>query len=531
MVVTQLPVPTQAGKVGRIALAGRLPRLDSGTVGVVFTLALVFLFISIHRLHPTDLWGHLNFGRWIVQNGRLPQADPFRPELPSEPFVPSWWLSQVIGYGWYRLFGLEGLVAGHAALVTLMVGLLIGATAARGTPLGWAVVAGVVGCMLAIPILGVIRPQLFGMVALAAVLWGVAQLTERWTPLVWLGPLFALWANLHGSFLVGLVVLACHLVGTAWDRFWEIGGVGSEPSVWRGRWARLVREAVFWRAAAAVGIAALGSCLNPEGPKLLATVAAFSSHQPLRDISEWRPMTIHSFSGLLMLCTVLVTGVLLRWSPRRLWASEVLLGLLVGIGALGAIRMLAWWALVWPWLAAPHGAAIALLYGKARPPKQESTEAQIAWRWAAAVAVIVLCLWWSPPVHAWLTGHPRPPENILSKDTPEALAQFLLDRQIEGRIYAPMQWADYLVWRTEGKVVPLVHCHVHLIPPGVWEDFLALERASPQWVQLADKYPLDYLIVHRRENPHLAAVLERHPRSEVLWKDSQALLVRWKKAG
>jgi len=521
------------GKVGQTAEESawldRLPLIGPQTLGLVFVLCLVFWLTSVHRLHPTDLWGHLNFGRWIVEHGRLPDADPFRPDLPSERFEPTWWLSQVIGYGWYRLFGLEGLAAGHAVLVTLTVGLLIGATAARGISVGWATAAGITGWILASPILGVIRPQLFGMAAFAAVLWAIARLPERWMPVVWLVPLFALWANLHGSFLVGLVVLGCHLVGTGWDRFWSIGESCGSASA-GGRWVRLIRDKAVWRAGVALAVAAVASCLNPEGPRLFVTVAAFSSHEPLRTISEWRPMTVRSLSGLLMLCSVLASGVLLRWSPRRLWASEVLLGVVFGIGALTAIRMLAWWAIVWPWLAVPHAVAVALLYGKTRPPKVEPSGEASARRWAAALAVIGMCLWWSPPIHALLTGQSRTPENILSQDTPEPLARFLLEHKIQGRIYAPMQWADYLVWRTEGAIVPLVHCHVHLIPPEVWEDFLAFERANPHWPQLADKYQLDYLIVHRQENPRLAAALQRHPRAKVIWKDGQTVLARWKTA-
>ncbi len=500
-----------------------IPTIRPETLGVIFVLCLVFVFTSIHRLHPTDLWGHLNFGRWIVENGRLPESDPFRPDLPSETFLPAWWLSQVLGYLGYRFFGLEGLVAGHAVLVTLMAGLLLGATAARGVPLVWATAAAAVGCILASPILGVVRPQLFGMVAFSATLWGVARLVRGWDPLIWLGPVFALWANLHGSFVVGLVVLACHGLGTAWDRFWDLR---DSPGQGR-RIGRLVQDWALWRAAGALAIAAAGCCLNPEGLKLFATVAAFSSHEPLRTISEWRPMTLHSLSGVLMLGSVLATGVLLRWSPRRIWASEVLLGLVFGIGALGAIRMLAWWALVWPWLAAPHVAAVAVLYGKTRPPRQEVSAAQMGWRWTAAGVAIGLSLWWSPPTQALLTGRPRTPEAVLSRDTPESLAQFLLEQSIHGRIYAPMEWADYLVWRTQGAVVPLVHCHVHLIPPEVWEDFLAMEQANPVWPQLADKYQLDYLVVHRIKNAQLAAAVERHPRSQVLWKDDQGVVARW----
>ena len=79
-----------------------------------------------------------------------------------------------------------------------------------------AVTAAVTAYLLALPITGTIRPQLFGMLGFAATLWAIARLPSRKHPLAWLPALFALWANLHGSFAMGLVALGCYCLGHTW---------------------------------------------------------------------------------------------------------------------------------------------------------------------------------------------------------------------------------------------------------------------------------------------------------------------------
>src|SRR5262245_53166634 len=90
---------------------------------LVATLCLLFAWTSFNRLNHTDLWGHLQFGRWIVTHGSLPAVDPFSAEPADAPMVPNAWLAQVIGYQTFAAYGLEGLAFGHALLATLGVGI------------------------------------------------------------------------------------------------------------------------------------------------------------------------------------------------------------------------------------------------------------------------------------------------------------------------------------------------------------------------------------------------------------------------
>ena len=63
----------------------------------VIVLGLIFMFTGFNRLNHTDLWGHLNFGRWMAANHALPTADPFAAQPAATPVLQAAWLSQWLG--------------------------------------------------------------------------------------------------------------------------------------------------------------------------------------------------------------------------------------------------------------------------------------------------------------------------------------------------------------------------------------------------------------------------------------------------
>lgn len=477
----------------------RLPGLSRGGLAAVAVVCFIFLLTSTNRLNHTDLWGHLNFGRWIVNHRSLPTTDPFRADR-VEHFVNIPWLAQVWGYGCHQALGLEGLVLGHALLVALTAMVLIVAVRARDAGAGCGALAAGLAYVLALPIVGTIRPQLFGMLAFALTLYGISLLPTRRSVLLWLPVVFGLWANLHGSFAMGLIALGCYALAAMTP--------GTSAGAKRDAWAALLL---------AVGAA----CVNPYGFRLLGSVVGFSGNANLEGISEWRPMTLGSLSGILFYSSLLLTAIVLRLSPRRISVTEVLLLLAFGLIAVTAIRMLVWWALVCPWIVAPHVAALWAL--RTKPVSVPDPAAGLR-RWLFALLTIGLTIWWSPPTHALCTRHPRAAPRVLSTDTPEDLAEWMCRHQIHGRITAPMDWADYLIWRTRGAVEPLVHSHVHVVSPAVWQDFLAVDRGRDDWLAIAERHGLRYLVVSRSRNRQLLGRLAGNARCRLVHEDRQALV-------
>ena len=492
-----------------------LPRLSRPGLAVVALLCVTFLAASCFPLHHTDLWGHLSFGRWIAQQGLLPTADPFRPFdfVASYTNIP--WLAQLAGYAAYKLGGASALLLTQASLVTALCAAMIAAARGRGVSTSWAVAAASIALLLALPVLGVLRPQLLGMLLLALVLCGLPRLKTHRHPLVWLPALFALWVNVHGSFSLGLLLVA------GWALGLSIEARRADVS-----WARVMHYRTVRRPWIVLGLAWAACCLNPTGFNIYAQVLSFSAQPNLGEITEWQPTVLASLSGTLFYASCLTTALLLRISPRRIRTEEVLVGLAFGLLALSAMRMTAWWALVWPWIVVPHAAAAwgSLNYGQPRSALGSSISTRYSF---SAMALVFATLVWSPATHGLLSGRTPVEGTIVSRGTPLPLADALDELGVEGRLLAPFEWSDYLLWRRGSSIEPLVYCHVHLAGAEVWQDYQRLLRGDEQLVSLVDRYALLWLVVDCQQPPTLLARLIEEPRARLMYQDRRALVFEW----
>lgn len=63
-----------------------------------------------------DLWGHLYFGREVLQGGKLPPRNLYSYTAPNHTWIIHEWLAEVFIFGIYHLFGSPGLVLLKVAL-------------------------------------------------------------------------------------------------------------------------------------------------------------------------------------------------------------------------------------------------------------------------------------------------------------------------------------------------------------------------------------------------------------------------------
>src|SRR5688572_20887961 len=291
----------------RDGLASRyFPGTSPGMLSVVVVLCAIFVLSSFNRLNHTDLWGHLDFGRWIAQHRELPAYDPLAAAPSNKPVLHGAWLSQLIGYGVHQQSGAEGLVFAHAALVTLAAATLMLAVVRRGLSLPIAALAGGAMFVLNLPIVGTIRPQLFGQLGAALILLACSELPARRHPLFWLPIVGMLWVNLHGSILMGVAILACSGVGIAYRVFQE------RPHSVGGR----LKDGRILTMAAAFMLLIAGACINPHGPLLLPRIL-FIGEPGLSSISEWKSMTPLSLTGVLLIGSLLASALLWKYGNRK----------------------------------------------------------------------------------------------------------------------------------------------------------------------------------------------------------------------
>ncbi len=511
------------------------PNTSKGALAAVIALCAIFALTSFNRLNHTDLWGHVNFGRWIAEHGALPAADPFSAAPTSAPMLHSAWLAQLAGYEVEHWFGKEGLVFSHALLMAAIAGVLMWAAACRGAPAGWAWVAGAAMFVLDLPIHGTIRPQLFGQLGAALFLLAAAQLPTRRLPLLWLPIVAALWVNLHGSILMGIAILGALAAHMTWNALSDSG--------WNVRQAVLDRR--LGRAWLALVLVLAAACLNPHGPLLLVRTVFFGEHAALSSISEWQATRFSSLTGMLLLASLAATVVLVKLSPRKWELFEILILAAFALATFSAIRMLAWWALAWPVIAVPHAAAAWrawLSRAGCQPAEARRTDFQsvqdgmqfrptepTAMRTLIAMGVVFMSALLSPPSFALVSGQARGDGPLMVTETPLHLADEVARRGLAGNIAAPMDWADYLVWMTDGRLKPLVYSHVHLTDVQTWDDHKAIFQGDPEWLAKLRQHQMRYVATSRKRNPELtkAVMLDARgakPSVRIVYQDQRCVL-------
>jgi len=139
---------------------------------------------------------------------------------------------------------------------------------------------------------------------------------RRW---MWLlPPVFLLWANLHGGFIMGFVVLSAYCAESLWLR------LRGKPGAGEGR---------LWGVAIACVPAAF---CNPNGFLAVWVLAAYRQSNLQNTLYEWQkpPLWPPTFLNLLLLGAVSV----LVWQRRRTRAVDWLLLGLFGAAYLTALR-------------------------------------------------------------------------------------------------------------------------------------------------------------------------------------------------
>src|SRR2546421_11525267 len=76
-------------------LSGRWPiRLAHGTMILLFA-AIAFL-LNCFELQDSDIWWHLRGGQWILENGRVPDLDPFTFGSADKVWIDVHWSYEVV---------------------------------------------------------------------------------------------------------------------------------------------------------------------------------------------------------------------------------------------------------------------------------------------------------------------------------------------------------------------------------------------------------------------------------------------------
>ena len=449
------------------ALAG--PSLTEGRgpeVGTVAGLVVVIAgaLIGAQPLQDNSFLTHLATGRLMLAEG-LPTTDPYSVTAVGEPWVVQSWLASLL-YGSVDAFA--GPV-GLRVLMALTTGLLAWLTwrlAAPATSLvpRLAIMAAVLGIGLET---WAERPLLFGLIGAALALMAAeGRIDHRW-----MLPMFWLWANVHGSFPLGLVIVGVWWVGTRWSGL---------PSEREGR-------VLLW-----AGIGALAAAISPLGPRvLLFPVQLLTRSETLSAVAEWKSPDFSTTPARLFLLLVVAAVVVLARRPDRRDALMTVLAL--GLGLMASRNLPVASIVLVPVVARGVG-PVGSMRVDARSPILRLA--------MAAVALLGVLA---------LSSTLQRPSYALSPYPIRALA-WLEEQDVVGQRQAVIATRDYvgnlqtLLYGPDAGV--FIDDRYDMYPTDLTEDYVSLLRGAG-WSDILDRRDVDIVLWDRGHQ--LAEVVEASP--------------------
>ena len=482
----------------RVAYAATLSML-------LFLPALVCFFRDV--VDDPDVWWHLKAGEWIFQHRAWPTTDSFSSHGAGKPWTAYSWGAELLLYGLYQALGLRGLVLYTAGLSVAIAAAFHGLVRrlCRDTLLSVA--------LTLVAILGLVpvetpRPWLFSILLFVVELdlLLTAGRTGNRRLLMWLVPLFVLWANVHIQFVLGLVVLGVAVAEPLLARLAPRSIVNDDSRRISFGWMVLV----FVLCVAA-------TLANPYHWHLYQVARQLVGQSRLWNlIQELGAMRFRSVDNWTALAVTLAAAFALGWrrQTRLLLALLFLMAVYFGFRSQRDV-----------WLALLVGLTV-LAYVGPRPAShrrdmnmplrmggRRPTPARLNWAVAGVVVLLV--------VGGGLLQSESRLRKQVARGFPVQAAEFIAERQSAGPMFNPFSWGGYLIFHlpqipvsidgrtmVHGEERILRHANTLRGKEG-WQDDPELTQAS--------------LVVLPRHRP-LAALLKLDGRFRLAYQDSVAVV-------
>ena len=495
---------------------------------------IMFLFLSYLPLQPSITWFQVSEGRLTLNGGRVGAMPPQFPLAEGMSDQSQSWLSKLLMAS-VEHWGGDAALGSMQTLVIFSTLLLLGLSFHRITGVNALTLGGVIFCFyMSWSQFTAFQTSTFGSLCATALLWLLShasvwrQLNTSRTRqsanrfLLWSLPLLiALWANLDSSFLLGLAVVACCLVGQVIDHFRNHS------------WRRLLKNPQVLKWLFITEICCLTTLLQPEGFFVWTNLLQgdIGSLGPASIFH--RPLTLLSWSGAGLSCLWLTALLLFRLSRSDVRSVEILL--LCGGSAVLAVSAQQS-AVVVPFIVLAltrHATNVHQQWRKKQASNLISEQnANKPQSMKFALSLTCLLLGWvsfalSPLSQPLLGGTGRSAEQMYGQGTPLALTAILQKQGDTSMAWAPAEWSDWLAWKLGSDAKFFTGSHLGRFPAQVRRDYVAVYRGEFGWNKILDRYGVETLIINKRSQTELL----REAKSQnsdwrAVYEDDQCVLLR-----
>jgi hypothetical protein len=450
---------------------------------LVCIVAFLAFRAGMDLLADCDTGYHIRTGEYIMRTLSVPRHDIYSFITPPIPWTAHEWLSEVIMALVHRAFGLTGIVLFFTYLIAFTYYLLFRIVRKSGGN----ILAEILVILLAITaseIHWLARPHIFSL--LLFVIWYTLldEFQYRNKNYLYFLPLMMLlWVNLHGGFIIALVLTGIYFFDNLTKIFLLKGEGKSEYP----------RKAFLLGAVFVTCI--LVSLVNPYGYHILLFPFRLTSNRFLMDnVLEFLSPNFHEGMPFKYLLYLMI-GVF-ALSSTRLRFVELTLVLLFTSMALYSARYIPLFAIIVtpilvrqlsPLLDEPHGKVFAFLRKRAgRISSVDAAAKGYLWPLAAFALVALLAL------NGTIRFH------FDEKIKPVDAVRFLKGEHIRGNMFNNDEFGDYIIYAASDMYKVFFDGRSDMYGVDRMKEYYKVTRLEEGWNDVLNKYNISMIIYDNR---------------------------------
>jgi hypothetical protein len=459
-------------------------------------MCLLLLIMALRTPIDSDMWWHLRAGEETVTARSPYLVDTLSHTRTGENWINHSWMSQIIMYGILQVGGIPGIALWVG--LTVVLTFLIVYFQSSGSDLMKVFViflAAAVSSPLWSP-----RPQLFSLLMFSVFNYLLSSFkSERNKKIYFIVPLFVVWTNLHGGYVLGFMLLGTYLVGEVIDLIFDskIDKVFSLRNVKTlAGWGLLSWFAVL---------------INPNGLGMWKIPFQTVGVETLQQfIAEWASPDFHQPLQQLFLLLMFTAFGAIGFSRKRLSGQEFMSVAIFGAAALIARRNVGPFAIVVVPVICRHGQDLQeLVISRAKESEswfwillnfQEKSERDINPILQSTINWLVIgLLVFASGAKLVNVIDPVFVQDAMRTYYPVDAVAWIEENQPEGKMLNSYNWGGYLVWHLRDYPV-FVDGRTDLYGDEILEDWLAVVQGQGQWKQLLSNNDVNLILLENNQN-------------------------------
>ena len=460
-----------------------------------FFFFLVFFF-SLRAIFDGDLGLHLRIGEYIFKTRSLIYNNPFGLYFNDYPYVYHSWLSQLIIFLIYKISGLYGLNFFYALLSVLTIFVLHKICVEKGKAKDSLLILAFLTPFIVF--ISGLRTRAITFLFLGVLQLFLLKIEKGQKRLAFLIPfLFAFWVNLHGGFLMGLILLLLWII-------FEIIQFKSPA-----------KTLLLFK----ILIASILFCLfNPYGIgvytqplKMMTTPAIF------KNITDWQPLSAHPTALLIGLVFVFLVFLFKNIISQK---DQFLFFCMFFLAVFSSRFFLMVVFITLPLL------VVMLNFIKNKSWFRKAIKSPLV---LLSLTIFFLSIFLKQSFQilemVWVYQSMENYASSLNPPIPYQAIEFIKEKNLSKKMLNDYNWGSFLLWQLpERKIFVDGRMDTFVIQGKPFlEDYLPIIFAEKGWKQLLEKYEIEVIFLEKKFP--LAKILPLLPEWKKVYEDEMAVIL------